>query len=81
MNPNLTANLRAEAELKAEIQQEQLEQIAQDLDRALKALTWTKRMADIVKLNENHSTFYTALCDAYTNVQEAINHIKDAPDA
>lgn len=80
MNPLLTANLRAEAELRAEIQQEQLAQIAEDLDTALRALKWTKSMADTAKLNETHNTLYTAICDAYTNVQEAIAHIKDASD-
>lgn len=81
MNPNLTANLRAEAELKAEVQQDQLAQITEDLDTALRALKWGKFMAETAKLNETHNTFYTALCDAFNSTQEAIAHINDSPDA
>lgn len=80
VNPNLTANLKAEAELKAEIQQEQLEQIAEDLDTALQALKWSKSIAEMVKLNETHSAFYTALCDAFNSTQQAINFISDEPN-
>ncbi|HEY9834107.1 MAG TPA: hypothetical protein V6D26_26375 [Stenomitos sp.] len=81
MNPNLTANLKAERELKAKVLQEQINQVSTDLDTALKALKWAKRTADVAKLNETHSTFYTAICDAVSATQEAINHINDAPDA
>jgi hypothetical protein len=80
MNPNLTANLKAEAELKAEIHQEQLEQIASDLDTALRALKWGKFMAEMAKLNETHSAFYTAICNAFNSTQQAINYINDEPN-
>jgi hypothetical protein len=80
MNPKLTANLRAERELRAEVQQQQLEEISSDLDRALKALKWAKQMADIAKLPESHSSCYTALSDALANTQEAIERLNDAPD-
>ena len=81
MNPNLTASLRAEAELKAEIQQEQLTQIAEDLDTALRALKWGKFMAEMAKLNETHSAFYTAICAAFNSTQQAINYINNEPNA
>ena len=77
VNPNLTASLRAEAELKAEIQQEQLQQIAEDLDTALRALKWGKFMAETAKLNETHNTLYTAICNAFNSTQQAINYISD----
>jgi hypothetical protein len=80
MNPNLTANLRADRELRAEIREEQLEQISQDLERALKALKWAKKEADTAKLSETHSASYTAICDALTNTQEAIDRLNDTPD-
>ncbi len=51
------------------------------LDTALRALNWAKRTADVAKLNETHSTLYTAICDAVSATQEAIAHINDAPDA
>jgi hypothetical protein len=80
MNPNLTASLRAEAELKAEIQQEQLKEIAEDLDTALRALKWAKSIAEMAKLNETHNTLYTAICNAFNSTQQAINYISDEPN-
>jgi hypothetical protein len=80
MNPNLTTNLRAEAELQAKIQQEQLEQIAEDLDTALQALKWSKSIAEMAKLNETHNTLYTAICNAFNSTQQAINYINDEPN-
>jgi hypothetical protein len=80
MNPNLTANLRAEAELKAEIQQEQLAQIAEDLDTALRALKWAKSMAEMAKLNETQNPLYSAICVALNTTQQAINYISDEPN-
>jgi hypothetical protein len=80
MNPNLTANLRAEAELKAEIQQEQLTQIAEDLDTALRALKWGKFMAEMAKLNETQNPLYSAICAAFNSTQQAINYISDEPN-
>ena len=79
MNPNLTANLRAEAELKAQVQQEQLEQIASDIERAVKALKWAKLTAD-QGIKDSHTALYTAICDALNSCNEAANHLNDAPD-
>lgn len=70
MNPNLTANLRAEAELKAQVQQEQLEQIASDIDRAIKALKWAKLTAD-QGIKDTHPALYKALCDAQKACSDA----------
>jgi hypothetical protein len=80
MNPNLTANLRAGAELQAEIREDQFHKLEEDLDTALSALKWAKRQADELKLSESHSSAHTAISDALTNVQEAINRLNDAPD-
>lgn len=80
MNPNLTANLRGQRELQAEIRSQQLEQLASDLERASKALNWAKKMAEQAKLNETNSASYTGICDAITNTQEAIDRLNDAPD-
>jgi hypothetical protein len=80
MNPNLTANLRADRELRAEIRAEQLKQISQDLERALKALKWAKKEADTAKLSKSHSTSYTGICDGLSNIQEAIDRLNDTPD-
>jgi cell division protein ZapA (FtsZ GTPase activity inhibitor) len=66
--------------LRSEIQQEQLAQIAEDLDTALRALKWTKSMAKTAKLNETHNALYTAICNAFNSTQQAINHINDEPN-
>lgn len=58
----------------------QIDQLASDLDRALRALKWAKRMALGASLPESHSAAYTAICDALTSTAEAIQRLNDAPD-
>ncbi len=56
------------------------ETLPKDLDTANRALTWAEIVARATGLNQTHSQLYTAICDALTNVQEAIAHLGDAPD-
>ena len=58
----------------------QFDQLASDLDRALRALKWAEKTADSVRLSESHSAAYTAICDALTSTAEAIQRLNDAPD-
>jgi hypothetical protein len=59
---------------------EQLAQIAEDLDTALRALKWTKSMAETAKLNETHNALYASICNAFNSVQQVINHVNNEPN-
>jgi hypothetical protein len=80
MNPNLTVNLRASRELRAEIEKQELEQINLALQKALPWLEQAFNRMNSRLIYKRHSQLHTAISDAMTACQDALDHIEDAPD-
>jgi len=80
MNPNLTANLRAERELKAEIQRQALNEVGESLKTAISWLENAHCLCNSNSLDKSHSELYAAICDALTACKEGLDHIDDQPD-
>lgn len=79
MNPNLTANLRAERELKAEIQQQQLTAVREKLAAALPYLAEAIELMRSSGLAQLHSEIYSDVVDARFYCGEAIKDIDQHP--
>lgn len=81
MNPNLTANLRADRELRVQVQQQQLAEIQEQLEEALPELQSAYDLAEKAGIKESNYELLQALGDALTACTEALERINDAPDA
>ena len=83
MNPNLTANLRAERELRAKVEQQQLAEIRQKLTAAQPHLAQAIDLIHSLGLAGSHFELYSNLADAHFHCNEAIYEIDQhpAPDA
>lgn len=79
MNPSLTANLRAEAELKAEIQQEQLAALREKLAAAQPLLAEALNLIHSSPLAISHGEIYSDIADAHFYCGEAIYKIDQHP--
>jgi hypothetical protein len=81
MNPNLTANLRADRELRAKVEQQALTEVSENLKTALSWLENAHCLMNSNHLDKSHAQLYTAICDAVTACKEGLDHIDDQPDA
>lgn len=79
MNPNLTANFRAERELQAKIQQQQLASIREKLVAAKPQLGQAIDLIHSLGLAKSHFELYSNLADAYFHCEEAISQIDNHP--
>ncbi len=77
MNPNLTANLRAERELRAKILKGELEQ---NLKKALPHLQTAYDAAVKAGLRESDYELLATIGDALTACTEALERLNDVPD-
>jgi hypothetical protein len=57
-----------------------LEQVEESLKTALPWLEQAYRLMNSNRLDKRYSKLYTAICDAMTATQDALDHIEDAPD-
>lgn len=79
MNPLLTANLRAGAELKAEIQQEQLTALREKLAAAQIHLAEALNLIHSSELAISHGEIYSDIADTHFFCGEAIYKIDEHP--
>lgn len=80
MNPHLTANLRADRELRVQVQQQQLAEIQEQLEEALPELQSAYDLAEKAGIKESNYELLQALGDALTACTEALERINDQPD-
>lgn len=81
MNPHLTANLRADRELRAQVQQEQLAEIRQKLAAAQPLLAAAIDLIHHNNLAPLFSEIYSDIADAYFHCNEAIEKIDEHPQS
>lgn len=79
MNPNLTANLRAERELKAQVQKEQLATIREKLAAAQPHFAEAINLIHSLGLTQSHGEIYSDVADAHFHCNEAIYKIDQHP--
>lgn len=79
MNPNLTANLRAERELKAKIQQQQLAAVREKLAAAQQLLADADELMS--KIPGSFFEIDSAIADALYHCGEAIHQIDHHPQS
>lgn len=79
MNPNLTANLRADRELRAKVQQEQLASIREKLKAAQPHLVDAIDLIHSLGLAGSHGEIYSDVADAHFYCGEAISKIDEHP--
>ena len=80
MNPNLTANLRADRELRAQVLQEIKVEIQKQLEIALQIHQGVYEAAEKAGFRESNYECLQALGDAVTACTEALERINDQPD-
>lgn len=80
MNPKLTANLRADRELRAKVQQQQLNEIEEQLETALPILQSVYEAAQKAGIKQSNYELLQAIGDALTACNEALERIDDQPD-
>lgn len=80
MNPFLTANLRADRELRAEIHKQELKSIQGQLQEALPLLKSAYDKGEKAGLKEVNYELLQALGDALTACTDALERIDDVPD-
>ena len=80
MNPKLTANLRADRELRVQVQQQQLAEIQEQLETALPILQSVYSTAEKAGIKQSNYELLQALGDALTACTEALERINDQPD-
>ena len=77
MNPNLTANLRAERSLKAEVQQQQLAAVREKLAAAQQLLVSADELMS--RIPGSFFEIDSAIADALHHCGEAIHQIEHHP--
>lgn len=80
MNPFLTANLRADRELRAEILKQEISTIQDQLQTALPLLKSAYDKGEKAGLKESNYELLQALGDALTACTDALERIEDEPD-
>ena len=80
MNPFLTANLRADRELRASIHKQELKAIQGQLESALPFLQKAYETGEKAGLEQVNYELLQALGDALTACNEAIERCDDVPD-
>lgn len=77
MNPNLTANLRADRELRAEIQQQELAAVREKLASAQQLLADADELMS--KIKGSYFEINSAIADSLYHCSEAIHQIDHHP--
>lgn len=79
MNPNLTANLRALSELRADIRTQELAAIREKLATAQSHLAEAIDLIHSLGLAQSHFELYSNIADAHFHCGEAVHEIDDHP--
>lgn len=77
MNPNLTANLRAERELKADVLKQQLSEVRKRVAAAQKLLVEADELMS--RIQGSFFEIDSAIADGLYHCKEAINQIDNHP--
>lgn len=81
MNPNLTANLRADRELKADIYSQELAKIREKLATAHSHLAEAIDLIHALGLAQSHFELYSNIADAHFHCGEAVHQIDHHPQS
>ncbi len=79
MNPNLTADLKADRELKADIHKQELAKIREKLATAQSHLAEAINLIHSLGLARSHFELYSNIADAHFHCGEAVHEIDNHP--